>query len=639
MRTWSLTHLLTFVSLTFLVFSCQKDKDLTPTDELQVEKVEEHLSFLEVEEGIPDRVEWINRPLILTDTSLERGGCRKEALWAHIAEIATLQYNGQNMSATHVSLVGDLALVTYHLRGGDHKGAIEVVDLKNPEKPKITGQAFLLQADVNAIVVQKTAQGNNRKIWLALSDEKNGAVLGELMLQNKKFKKDYFRQAKLAYQLEGEVSASANAVTEVGNFLYVTTGRTNGGVFCLRSSDLGTVGFKQFTDAKGIATNGTMVASLKATEEAEVYVDVVGSTSFSTKYPIGSVVHQNVEDELGGKVSLFFGEQNPDYLFIAGGKTGLKVLDISSGQTMFDSPEKMLKSGNTNGVTMDNQYSYVANGADGLAIFETGTDGLPDASHVFLWDLNETGASANFVESGNDWVFVAKGEGGFKILKKPNPEDVLALCAFDADGKPEYLTANSNVCTDYISRLNGVIPVNGNLLVTHPEFMTNGASEILLTKDTEVSLTFVEENTGLKHAIGYYAYPADCVPEREEDLVGLVAFPNFSGQGSGGTLVAGNTIKLHAKFKANTMIGFFLVPHGWTGSAVKSGQALLYTNPQYNNDPFKQGLIFHDAACDEIIVTFDQLQLPTNLVDFRDVVIQVNVSESGAVDTHDLIPL
>jgi hypothetical protein len=288
---------------------------------------------------------------------------------------------------------------------------------------------------------------------------------------------------------------------------------------------------------------------------------------------------------------------------------------------------------------MDDQYAYVANGADGLAIFETGTDGLPDADHVFLWDLDETGASANFVESGDDWVFVAKGEGGFKILKKPNPEDVLALCAFDADGRPECLAANSDACPAYASRLNAVIPVNGNLLLAHPEFMTNGASEILLTKDAEVSLTFLEENTGLKHAIGYYAYPADCVPEREEDLVGLVAFPNFSGQGAGGTLLQGNTVKLHAKFKANTKIGFFLVPQGWTGSSVKSGQALLYTNPQYNNDPYKQGLIFYDATCDGIIVTFDQLQLPNNLVDFRDVVIQVNVSGSDAVDTHDLIPL
>ncbi|MCB9337819.1 MAG: DUF4114 domain-containing protein [Lewinellaceae bacterium] len=639
MRIWPTANLLIFMGLCFLFFTCKKDTSFQTTDELQVKNVGDHLSFLEHEEGIPDRIHLINRPLILSDTSLGRSNCPKEALWAQVAEITTLHLNGQNMSATHVALAGDLALVTYHLRGNDHMGAIEVVDLKNPDKPKVTEQIIFLQADVNAIAIQATAQGNNRKVWLALSDEKNGAVLGELLLQNKKFKNNYYREVKLAYLVQGAISSSANAVAEAGNFIYVAAGRTNGGVFCFHSNDLSLAGIKQFSEAKGIATNGVQVASLKATESAQVLLGAAGSTSFPTSYPIGSVVHQNVEDELGGKVSLFFSHDNPDYLFVTAGKSGLKVVDISTGLTKFSSPDKMLKSGNTNGITLNGNYAYVANGADGLAIFEIGNDDLPDADHIFFWDLDEPGASANFVESGDDWVFVAKGEGGFKILKKPVPSDIHALCSYDDGGKPTCLAPDQDICAALATHLNAAIPVNGNVPSMHPLYMNNGAPDILLTKSTRVSLTFLEENTSLLHSIGYYAYPADCEPSSAEELVGLVAFPNCSSQGPVPILTPGNTIELHANFKANTKIGFFLVPKGWTSSSSNIGQTLLYTNPKFNQKAFKQGLVFYDALCDAVVVSFEEKELPTSQADFRDVVFQINFAESQAFEDHDLIPL
>lgn len=640
MTTYRLAKPLLFaLGATLFISSCVKDS-LTPDsgDSTLITNVEEHLSFVEGETGIPDRLEFVNMPIILTDTTLGRANCQKSSLWAHVAEIATLKYGSESLSATHVTMAGDLALVSYHLRGSNHKGAVEVVDLSNPDRPKITSQAFFLQGDVNAITVQQSPTGNSRKVWVAISDAKNGAVLAELSLKNKKFENNYYRLVKLAYKLSGDVSAAANSIAEAGDYLYVTCGKANGGVFCLKASDLSVLGWKQFPNAKGVASNGQLVACLQVGESSNLFVEQVGKFDFGTSYPLGKIVHQNVEDPLDGKVAMSFDAAGKN-LYVTTGASGLRVFDPETGAEVFKSPTEMLASGNSNGVTLNGNYAYVANGADGMAIFELDDNQLPDESHVFLWDMAEQGASANFVQSKGDWVFVAKGIGGFKILKKPAPSDLLSLCGFDGQGTPNCLAPDAAICPNIKTKLDAELPVDGNVKTQHPAYLTSGVSEILLTEDTEVELRFLEENTTSTHAIGYYFYPADCPPASKNELVGLVAFPNFSKNGSGGGLLSGNSIKLPGKLRANTKIGFFMVQKGWAGSKIGSGQGLLYTNKAHNSNSKPQGLIFHVNDCGAIVVAFDQDVASSAKADFRDAVFQVKLGSDTATDIHDFIQL
>jgi hypothetical protein len=67
----------------------------------------------------------------------------------------------------------------------------------------------------------------------------------------------------------------------------------------------------------------------------------------------------------------------------------------------------------TNGVSVsDNGWVYIANGAGGLDIAKIDTGGqLTWMGNIIL------GASVNFVEANTDYVFVARGVLGLKILK------------------------------------------------------------------------------------------------------------------------------------------------------------------------------------------------------------------------------
>ena len=107
---------------------------------------------------------------------------------------------------------------------------------------------------------------------------------------------------------------------------------------------------------------------------------------------------------------------------VALGEEGLKCFDVSSGAPsalISALPGPAVPEGGaaldyvTNGVSVsDNGWVYIANGAGGLDIAKIDTDGQ------LTWMGNVTlGASVNFVEANANYVFVARGVLGLKILK------------------------------------------------------------------------------------------------------------------------------------------------------------------------------------------------------------------------------
>ena len=102
------------------------------------------------------------------------------------------------------------------------------------------------------------------------------------------------------------------------------------------------------------------------------------------------------------------------------GSEGMKAVNIETGAVVYTSPLDMLTTGNTHGLAVDDRSIYLANSDDGLFIGcipeipEIG-DNMIFVQH---WDLDESGASANMVQTDGEWVFVAKGGGGLKILRK-----------------------------------------------------------------------------------------------------------------------------------------------------------------------------------------------------------------------------
>ncbi len=652
--------LLLILLLFCAVQSCKKDAtaDFSPDENGEQEPYE----YLEISSQPPsDRIAKANNLLIWQSQGLKKEGFTDGALvdergdeftpdddifWLHVADVRPLEYEGQVLSATHVSVKDNIAYVSYHARGEKHLGAVESIDLTDRENPVVLSQVFFSIADVNAIEIDQAASPDQTKLWVALSDFKKGGVVGELSVENGVFS-SHFNYASLSKGLPDEaITASANSIEHAGDYLYVTSGKSNGGVFMLDPKTLLPLSNVLFPNAKSVAANGTLegvskIVSLQTAGESLLRVETMGKCAFEAKHDLGAISHQNSEFAELGKSTVRFRKEGSDMVFVAMGAGGIKAFDLSGEiKEVWSSPAAMIRNGNCNSVATDDDFLYAANGADGLAVFQL-IDG-EEPNFVFSWDLSEENASVNFVETDGDWLFVAKGQGGLKILKRPQPGDLLPMSPFDKNGAPLEQEEKMEVCATLLPTLFDLaLPEYQDQQTLHPEYFNPAfPQQILLEETCEVALTFINEQAGYTNTLGYYYYDADNPPASLDDLAKIIVFPNASAVGSGGELEPGSTMKLLGSFNKNTVIGFFLIANGWQGGTVTNGYGTIYTDPAFNPDGVQQSLIFYDQTCSSTVIAFEDIVTSWGGdKDFNDAIFQITTTPLSGIDVSKFIQI
>lgn len=219
--------------------------------------------------------------------------------------------------------------------------------------------------------------------------------------------------------------------------------------------------------------------------------------------------------------------------------------------------------------------------------------------------------------------------------------------SYDSQGKPDYLTARrDNVTQDLLSLVNSSLPEGYPVPTYNPQYIADTTITDLRLKDSaEVFITFVHEGAGYRNAVGYYAYDLQNPPETVDDIDSLkLIFPNTSLAGSGGSLRAGDKVRL-GNFPPNTGIGLFLVPNGWNGSVVaqQSGydKHLKFSNKAFNTfatDESNKGHIalLNDPNRELILIGFEDISRPGGDKDFNDAVFYFTASPYDAIITDNL---
>ena len=656
MRKQAIKSLLMMLFVSILIQGCKKDNSIDLPEEEVSTLSDVPEGYFESEtraEGFPDRINYSNEVVIWNslnpfnsgDVDTRTGDEYDDIFWLHVADIEPYVLFGETLSATHIDFIDNKAYISYHKRGAQHLGAIEVVDLTNPEEPVVTFRGYLSAADVNAITVGTDPVSGDINAWLSLSDSKKGAVLGEVKLSDGT-NYNGFKMVNLSNFIDGGITSSANSVCEIENYLYISSGKTHGGVFCLNTADLSMVGVSEFENGKYISPNGNnltadMVVSLQTGEQATLRTESIGGAGFATEYNIGTILHQNVDVVGRGKSTLHFVDNNQDEAYVTMGMEGLKRFNIHTGELTWSSPTDMITSGNTNGLTSDGEFIYVANGADGLTVFTQPEIGeIPE--RVFQWDLDDAEtASANMVETYGEWIFVAKGQGGVKILKRPQSGDYLPIDSYNDLGVPDNLGEDQESCPTLISTIfQEYLPNGQNAKQAHPEFFaSNVPSSILITEDADISITFLSEGAGYKNVLGYYYYNADNPPTSAEEISKLIVFPNASAEGSGGGLIEGNTVNLVGNFQANTVLGFFLNADGWSNGTITEGNWAHYTDYEFNLNNKRQSVLMYSPECDATVIGFEDIYVPQSDKDFNDALFQIRSYPNNAYDVNSLIQL
>lgn len=551
--------------------------------------------------------------------------------WELIANVAPLRVDQIDLSASSIELMENHALITYHKRGNVHKGALEIINTSNPEQPYSLGFISFPSADINAV---KVDENESNTIWVAGSSQKIGSALFRIIV-NDHFEVIDLQRINLSKNFAHGISASANGIYVANDYVFVSTGKSIGGIVKVDKKTLEPVFAEEFTGAKGIVggiVNGTaQYASLKVNSNNELIIKRVDTDAVVLKIDLGQASsHQTVDLPHDGKYNLQFSPINPSELYVTNGSSGVTSINIVDGQVIKTTVETMLPKGNTNSLFVDNHFIYLANGEDGLIIAELGTaENSGIIQPIFHWDLSEKPASVNFVTAKNDYVYVAKGLGGLYILKYEHSDKYQTVLPFNDTGTPIGMI-DKDYCPDVISQIiTSTLPEGQNIFTRSPEYFENPNSSFILEADAQVEVTFLHEKAGFRNTLGYYTYPIDQPPNSVQELNKIIIFPNASAIHSGGELIPGNTVKILGNFPAGTVFSFFIISNGWKNE-LTDGLYTQYSDWQFNENELQQNLIFYDTECDAFVLCFEDLLRPGGDQDFNDVIFQVTSTPKEA---------
>ncbi|MAX81668.1 MAG: hypothetical protein CL843_16015 [Crocinitomicaceae bacterium] len=332
--------------------------------------------------------------------------------WNFIAEVSSPVVNGATLSATGVEFHNNKAYVSYHWNGqeNDFAGALEIFDVTNPNVPVLISQLLFTDTDLNELTVDNGVvyTTGGRDIYSSGYDQNytKGSIVESVQLDASGLLTTNTVQAPLP-------SYSGNAVKKIGNNLFVASGNSLGGAYQVDATTLSLISQDAYDNSKFVDEANGKIIYYRGGNDAKLYIHE-GVMDSATKYTLDIAASAS---PVNGKGVL---HMDGPLAYVCTGTNGMKAFNINnqSGTPAYSFISN--GSGLANGVHTDDEFLFIANGHDGVYIFDKNThiqDGL------FYFD-----GSANYVKSNGNNVFIANGVGGLKILGRAQT-NINAYCS------------------------------------------------------------------------------------------------------------------------------------------------------------------------------------------------------------------
>lgn len=507
------------------------------------------------------------------------------------AEVAPPEFEGNTLMATHVKIVDKFAFVTYNTKGNTYLGGLEVFDVTDISNPKIVWQAIFSKADVSAVDYY------NNKLYIVGAQDissmpqvglRKPAILEILSLNSNR----EIQKVDTILNLDSYAGTDVKVTSEG---IYTTSG--SNGYLKFYNHHLDSLFAVPISDARSVDVN-TNNSYVLSGQPGTISVYNRSDRSFvSTLNPGGATIPES-KSEIAS---------NDKYIFSALNDGGLKVYNTNGTLKQYI-PKPITPEGSkdedfvTNSVSLNGDLVLLGNGEAGLYV-----GGIVSSKHdsIFLLGSIKFGdfESANFVESKDSVIFVATGLGGLKILSISMDE-----------GVPDDIIP-SKPCSTLYDRIFTLFPEEKNNYKQYPElFDAQLPKNIVLTKESEVYITFVDEGAGWKNSLGYYTYDLNNPPKSIDQLEKYILFENVSQVNEGGGLNSGDMLQIgKGKFPANTVIGFYLIAQGWKNGYVGDGRYTHYTNTEFNTGYHQQHTLFVEKNCNDLVMTFEDIDMTDDL--------------------------
>jgi len=349
-------------------------------------------------------------PVPFASAAVSRSSAASQAFNLQLkAEVAPPSIGGQVLQATSVSIVGNLAVVSYNMVGNPYLGGVDVIDITNKNHPVLTSEALFQNTDVSAV----TTSGVN--VYLAEATGDTGfaapAVFEVVKLVG--------NQLVLTGNTRTGLSSFAATSVAYGTRVYATSGDA-GSLFVIDPTLFTVTSSIPLHDARWVAVGGGKVAVVQGTPGTlDVYTESNMSVVGSWPFRGADIAESKSQLELvGGKA------------FIAAGDSGVQVLSASTGLKVGSvprpNPDSLGLSPSvvvTNAVAIDQDLMFISNGEAGVYLAQGSqafsTTGSETQQTITMRGKLRFGnlQSVNHVALQSGLLIIAAGLGGLKIVQ------------------------------------------------------------------------------------------------------------------------------------------------------------------------------------------------------------------------------
>lgn len=186
-----------------------------------------------------------------------------------------------------------------------------------------------------------------------------------------------------------------------------------------------------------------------------------------------------------------------------------------------------------------------------------------------------------------------------------------------------------DLCPTLNSTVMSMLLESNNNREKYPQLFSGTVqSQIVLTKETDVYVSYVTAGASVPSTLGFYTYTGSG-PSSASDVDKKIAFPNVSNS----VLTPGDSRRL-GKFKSGTVIGFFLVVGGYNNGTVNFSKPTFWTNPSFNAGDFQQHILFREQECNNIVMAFEDKNVSTDAdSDYNDIVFVITDNNTNQAST------
>lgn len=436
-------YLLSFLTVSLLI-SCDDNNDSNDNQSIN------NITITSDQNTLNQRLDLTNAGVIsLENNSLTGKSAAAAAVvtsfpLVQIAEVKPpVDSNGKTLQASHVAVNGNYAYVSYIMRGDVYSGGIDVIDVSDPYKPKLVTSALIANTDITSL----TYSNGNLVIGAAKDVDKDASLKTPAMLITMQLSSGLLTDKYTITNLESRVTTDVAANST--NYFAVTGDA--GSLFKINTSTKAVETKATVADLRSIALSTDKVVTLSGTKGVNIYnpSTLALQKSFTTSTDIS-----------GAKRTMDF---DGTKLLVSEGANGLGVYDINSGSKLQSIGIATPGEDNvTNAVSVNDGYAFLANGALGLNVYQSGTQ------YNLLGALGIAG-STNYVKSSGNYIYVASGTGGLKIIKMEKPNTTFQNCTSYAlynQGRDLILNSKETKSYQGATAINSAI-VNSEAVLTH----------------------------------------------------------------------------------------------------------------------------------------------------------------------------